>query len=58
MREIRPELLAELLSGYEKPSDLLGEGGLFQRLTKQMQGKRPPMNAAPVFDRSVQAARC
>jgi hypothetical protein len=27
---IRPELLDELLSGYEKPEDLLGEEGLFK----------------------------
>jgi hypothetical protein len=31
-REIRPELLDELPSGYEKPADLLGEDGIFQQL--------------------------
>jgi putative transposase len=31
---IRPELLDELLSGYEKPDDLLGEDGLFKELKK------------------------
>ena len=35
-REIRPELLDELLSGYEKPSDLLGEDGIFQQLRKRL----------------------
>jgi len=36
MREIRPELLDELLSGYEKPSDLLGEDGIFRALKKRL----------------------
>lgn len=35
MREIRPELLDELLSGYEKPSDLLGADGIFRALRKR-----------------------
>jgi hypothetical protein len=35
MREIRPEVLDELLSGYEKPSDLLGEDGIFRQLKKR-----------------------
>ena len=35
-REIRPELLDELLSGYEKPADLLGEDGIFQQLRKRL----------------------
>jgi putative transposase len=30
---IRPELLDELLSGYKKPDDLLGDGGLLKELT-------------------------
>ena len=30
MRDIRPELLDELRAGYEKPSDLLGEDGIFR----------------------------
>ena len=30
MHDIRPELLDELLSGYETPADLLGEDGLFR----------------------------
>jgi putative transposase len=33
---IRPELLDELLSGYEKPDDLLGEDGLFKELKKAL----------------------
>lgn len=33
---IRPELLDELLSGYEQPSDLLGEEGLFKQLKKAL----------------------
>lgn len=32
----RPELLDELLSGYEKPDDLLGEEGLFRQLKKAL----------------------
>ena len=36
MRDIRPELLDELLSGYEKPSDLLGEDGIFRQLKKRL----------------------
>ncbi len=29
---IKPEYLDELLSGYEKPEDLLGEEGLLKQL--------------------------
>lgn len=29
----RPELLDELLKGYENPEDLLGEGGIVKQLT-------------------------
>lgn len=36
MREIRPELLDELLSEYEKPSDLLGDDGIFRQLKKRL----------------------
>jgi len=36
MRTIRPELLEELLSGYENPTDLLGETGLFRDLKKAL----------------------
>lgn len=32
----RPELVDELLAGYEKPSDLLGEGGVLKELTKAL----------------------
>jgi putative transposase len=35
-REIRTELLDELLSGYEKPADLLGEDGIFRQLRKRL----------------------
>ena len=31
MTTLRPELLDELLTDYEKPDDLLGEEGLFTR---------------------------
>lgn len=34
--EIRPELLDELLSGYEKPAELLGEDGIFHQLRKRL----------------------
>lgn len=33
---IREEILKELLSGYEKPDDLLGKGGLLEQLTKSL----------------------
>jgi hypothetical protein len=33
---IKPEHLDELLSGYEKPEDLLGEEGLFKQLKKAL----------------------
>jgi transposase-like protein len=36
MRTIRPEILDELLTGYEKPADLLGEEGLFRDLKKAL----------------------
>jgi putative transposase len=36
MTTLRPELLDELLSGYEKPGDLLGEEGLFRQLKKAL----------------------
>lgn len=34
--KIRDEVLAELLAGYEKPDDLLGEGGILEQLTKAL----------------------
>ena len=34
MGEIRPELIDELLKGYQKPEEITGEGGLLKRLTK------------------------
>ena len=33
---IKPEHLDELLAVYEKPEDLLGEGGLFRQLKKAL----------------------
>jgi transposase-like protein len=33
---IKPEHLDELLAGYEKPEDLLGEDGLFKELKKAL----------------------
>ncbi len=36
MDEIKPELVDELLKGYEKPEDILGENGLLKRLTKAL----------------------
>ena len=32
----RPELLDELLQGYQNPEDLLGEGGILKQLTKAL----------------------
>ena len=34
MEKISPELIDELLKGYRKPEDLIGENGLLKRLTK------------------------
>ncbi len=36
MTTLRPELLDELLTDYEKPEDLLGEEGLFKELRKAL----------------------
>ena len=36
MTTLRPELLDELLTDYEKPEDLLGEEGLFKQLKKAL----------------------
>ncbi len=36
MTTIKPELLDELLAGYEKPEDLLGEDELFKQLKKAL----------------------
>lgn len=33
---IKGELLDQLLEGYQKPEDLLGEGGIFQELNKAL----------------------
>ena len=36
MTRLRPELLDELLTDYDKPEDLLGEDGLFKELKKAL----------------------
>lgn len=36
MTEIRNEVLDELLVGYERPEDLLGDAGLFTQLKKAL----------------------
>ena len=33
---IKPELVDELLKGYQKPEDIIGENGLLKRLTKAL----------------------
>jgi putative transposase len=38
MSPIQPALLNELLKGYEKPEELLGQNGLLQQLTKALVG--------------------
>lgn len=38
--DIRDEVLDELLDGYEKPDDLLGDDGLLKRLKKKLWGGR------------------
>src|SRR5215467_7986024 len=36
MDEIKPDLVDELLKGYQKPEDIIGENGLLKRLTKAL----------------------
>jgi putative transposase len=36
MAQIAPELLDQLLAGYQKPEDLLGPGGIFDQLKKAL----------------------
>lgn len=36
MDDIKPELVDELLKGYRKPEDIIGENGLLKRLTKAL----------------------
>jgi putative transposase len=36
MDELKPELIDQLLKGYEKPEDIIGENGLLKRLTKSL----------------------
>jgi len=36
MEKVNPELVDELLKGYEKPEDIIGENGLLKRLTKAL----------------------
>ena len=36
MTTVRPEILDELLAGYERPEDMLGEEGLFRQLKKAL----------------------
>ena len=36
MEDIKPDLVDELLKGYEKPEDIIGENGLLKRLTKAL----------------------
>ena len=33
---ITPEILKELMKGYEKPEDLMGKGGILKQLTKAL----------------------
>ncbi len=34
--DFRPELIGELLKDYQKPEDLMGEGGIFKQLKKAL----------------------
>ena len=36
MKEIREDLIDELLQGYEKPEDIVGDSGLLKQLTKSI----------------------
>ena len=36
MMTFQPELLDQLLQGYEKPEDLLGDGGILKQLTQAL----------------------
>ena len=44
---IKDELLDQLLEGYQKPEDLLGEGGIFQELKKALVEKALGSRADP-----------
>ena len=35
MDDIKAELVDELLKGYERPEDIIGENGLLRRLTRR-----------------------
>lgn len=37
---IAPEVLGQLLAGYERPEDLTGDDGLFRRLKKALSSVR------------------
>ena len=47
MKEIRKELLDELLEDYEKPEDLLGDEGLLKSLQKAFSCCGHPIATAP-----------
>jgi len=36
MDDVKPELVDELLKGYQRPEDIIGENGLLKRLTKAL----------------------
>jgi hypothetical protein len=36
MEKVKPELIDELLKGYEKPEDIIGENALLKSLTKAL----------------------
>jgi putative transposase len=41
MPEVKAELIDELISGYQKPEDIIGENGLLKQLTKAILVRAP-----------------
>ena len=52
MDDIKAELVDELLKGYERPEDIIGENGLLRRLTKTL------LERASVFTQNSAAFAC
>ena len=59
MTTLRPELLVELLTDYEKPEDLLGEEGLFKEMKKALLERAlgAELNDHPGYEKGDPAGR-
>jgi len=53
--ELKPELVDELLKGYQRPEDLIGESGLLKQLTKANRAGAEKRTAAPSWIRKERA---